>query len=108
VLHSTTKYIGGHCDVLGGALITDDPKIFEELKFIQNACGAVPSPQDCFLLLRGIKTLSLRVQRHAENAQRVAEFLEIIRSGAGDLSRIEVASSNSSWPSGKPRALARL
>jgi cystathionine beta-lyase/cystathionine gamma-synthase len=76
VLHSTTKYIGGHCDVLGGALITDDPKIFEELKFIQNACGAVPSPQDCFLLLRGIKTLSLRVQRHAENAQRIAEFLE--------------------------------
>jgi len=76
VLHSTTKYIGGHCDVIGGALVTRDPAWFERLKFLQNATGCVPGPQDCFLLLRGIKTLSLRVQRHAENAQRIAEFLE--------------------------------
>jgi len=76
VLHSTTKYIGGHCDVLGGGLITDDPAIQEELKFVQNACGASPSPQDCFLLLRGIKTLSLRVKKHEENARRIATFLD--------------------------------
>ncbi len=76
VLHSTTKYIGGHCDVLGGALVTNDEQIFSELKFVQNATGAVPGPQDCFLLLRGIKTLSLRVQRHAANAQRIAEHLQ--------------------------------
>ncbi len=76
VLHSTTKYIGGHCDVLGGALVTSDEETFSELKFVQNATGAVPGPQDCFLLLRGIKTLSLRVRQHAENAQRIAEHLE--------------------------------
>ena len=75
VLHSTTKYIGGHCDVLGGALITDNAAIYEELKFLQNACGAVPGPQDCFLLLRGIKTLPLRVQRHIDNASQLAERL---------------------------------
>lgn len=75
VLHSTTKYIGGHCDVLGGALICSDPGIHEELKFIQNACGAVPAPQDCFLLLRGIKTLSLRVRKHEDNARTLAAFL---------------------------------
>jgi cystathionine gamma-lyase len=76
VLHSTTKYIGGHCDVLGGALITSDESIYESLKFIQNATGAVPGPQDCFLQLRGIKTLALRVQRHADNALAIAQFLE--------------------------------
>jgi cystathionine gamma-lyase len=76
VLHSTTKYIGGHCDVIGGALVVNDPAWHEELKFIQNATGAVPGPQDCFLLLRGIKTLGLRVKRHAEIAQEIAEWLE--------------------------------
>lgn len=76
VLHSTTKYIGGHCDVLGGALITNDRATFDELKFVQNATGAVPGPQDCFLLLRGIKTLDLRVRRHEANAIRLAEHLE--------------------------------
>ncbi len=76
VLHSTTKYIGGHCDVIGGALITSDESHYQELKFLQNATGAVPGPQDCFLLLRGIKTLSLRVERHARNAQVVAAYLE--------------------------------
>lgn len=75
VLHSTTKYIGGHCDVLGGALVTSDDDLFADLKFVQNATGAVPGPQDCFLLLRGIKTLALRVERHAANAQRLAEHL---------------------------------
>lgn len=76
VLHSTTKYIGGHCDVLGGALVTSDEAIFQSLKFVQNATGGVPGPQDCFLLLRGIKTLSLRVAKHADNALAVAGYLE--------------------------------
>lgn len=76
VLHSTTKYIGGHCDVIGGAIVTSDAALYEKLKFIQNATGAVPGPQDCFLLLRGLKTLSLRVRQHARNAQLLAERLE--------------------------------
>jgi cystathionine gamma-lyase len=76
VLHSTTKYIGGHCDVLGGALITSSEKIYDSLKFIQNATGGVPGPQDCFLLLRGIKTLRLRVEQHARSALAIAEWLE--------------------------------
>jgi cystathionine gamma-lyase len=75
VLHSTTKYIGGHCDVLGGAVLTSDPAWAAKLKFIQNATGAVPAPQDCFLLQRGLKTLSLRVKQHAENARVLAESL---------------------------------
>jgi cystathionine gamma-lyase len=76
VLHSTTKYIGGHCDVIGGALIVNDAGLWQKLKFIQNATGGVPGPQDCFLLLRGIKTLGLRVQRHAEIALEIAHRLE--------------------------------
>ena len=76
VLHSTTKYIGGHCDALGGALITDNRDIAEQIRFVQNATGAVPSPLDCFLLLRGIKTLELRVCRHAKNALTIAHWLE--------------------------------
>ncbi len=79
VLHSTTKYVGGHCDVLGGALITRDPQIHAELKFLQNACGAVPGPQDCFLLLRGIRTLPLRVKRQTEIAGVLADRLQSIR-----------------------------
>src|SRR6266581_324125 len=75
VVHSTTKYINGHSDCLGGAVITDDEALFAELKFFQNAIGAVPGAQDCFLILRGLKTLSLRVARHCENAQRVVEYL---------------------------------
>jgi cystathionine gamma-lyase len=75
VLHSTTKYINGHSDCLGGAVITDDEALYAELKFFQNAIGAVPGAQDCFLILRGLKTLGLRVARHCENAQRVVEFL---------------------------------
>jgi cystathionine gamma-lyase len=76
VLHSTTKYIGGHCDVLGGALVLNDPGLFEPLKFVQNATGAVPGPQDCFLQLRGIKTLALRVKQHEANALTIARWLE--------------------------------
>lgn len=75
VVHSTTKYIGGHSDVVGGALMLSDKGLSESLKFNQNAIGAVPSPFDCFLILRGSKTLHLRMQRHSENALRVAEFL---------------------------------
>ena len=75
VMHSATKYLGGHSDVIMGALIVNDKKIAEQLYFIQNASGAVPGPQDCFLLLRGIKTLHVRMQRHCENAKKIAEFL---------------------------------
>jgi cystathionine gamma-lyase len=74
-VHSTTKYIGGHSDVVGGAIMTSDDKIFGALKFNQNALGAVPSPFDCFSVLRGSKTLHLRMQRHSENASAVAELL---------------------------------
>lgn len=75
VLHSTTKYVGGHSDTVGGAVIGNDPEIFETLKFHQNAGGAVPGPFDVWLALRGLKTLAVRMERHCENAQAVAEFL---------------------------------
>ncbi|BBZ71570.1 cystathionine gamma-synthase [Mycobacterium paraseoulense] len=75
VLHSTTKYIGGHSDVVGGALITDDAALDEAFAFLQNGAGAVPGPFDAYLTMRGLKTLVLRMQRHSENASAVAEFL---------------------------------
>ena len=75
VMHSATKYLAGHSDVVLGALMLNDDKIAEKLYFIQNASGAVPGPQDCFLTLRGIKTLHVRMQRHCENAHKVANFL---------------------------------
>lgn len=75
VLHSATKYLGGHSDVVHGVVITSDEKLAKELRFIQNAVGAVPGPQDCFLVLRGIKTLHIRVQRACENAAKIADFL---------------------------------
>lgn len=75
VLHSATKYIGGHSDVIHGCVLTNSKEIADELRFIQNAAGAVPGPMDCFLILRGIKTLHLRVQRSCENAERIAHFL---------------------------------
>ena len=75
VVHSTTKYLGGHSDVVGGAIVTSDEAAYERLKFLQNAIGAVPGPMDCFLTLRGIKTLALRIERHSYNAARIAEFL---------------------------------
>ncbi len=75
VLHSATKYLGGHSDVVHGAVIAKTKDLYEQLKFIQNASGAVPGPMDCFLILRGIKTLHLRIQRSCENASILAEYL---------------------------------
>ncbi|QOL85221.1 cystathionine gamma-synthase [Mycobacterium tuberculosis] len=75
VLHSTTKYIGGHSDVVGGALVTNDEELDAEFAFLQNGAGAVPGPFDAYLTMRGLKTLVLRMQRHSENACAVAEFL---------------------------------
>ena len=76
VMHSTTKYLSGHNQIIGGAVITDRQDIYDEMKFIQKTIGAVPSPFDCWLTLLGLKTLHLRMQRHAVSAQRVAEYLE--------------------------------
>ena len=76
VVHSATKYLGGHSDVVGGALMTSSDELEERLRFHQNAVGAVPSPFDCWLLLRGVKTLALRVERQSENAMEVARVLE--------------------------------
>jgi cystathionine gamma-synthase len=75
VLHSTTKYIGGHSDVVGGALITNSEELDEAFAFLQNGAGAVPGPFDAYLTMRGLKTLALRMQRHSENASAIAEFL---------------------------------
>lgn len=75
VMHSATKYIGGHSDLVMGALVVNDDALAEQLYFLQNAAGAVPGPMDCFLALRGIKTLHVRMQRHCENAEKVARFL---------------------------------
>ena len=75
VVHSVTKYLAGHSDLIQGAALARDAAIFEPIKFLQNAIGAVPAPLDCWLTLRGLKTLELRVQRHADNAQRIAEAL---------------------------------
>ncbi|MEU6832725.1 cystathionine gamma-synthase [Nocardia beijingensis] len=75
VVHSTTKYLGGHSDVIGGALITDDPELDAAFAFLQNGAGAVPGPFDAFLTLRGAKTLALRMDRHCDNAETIAEFL---------------------------------
>jgi cystathionine gamma-lyase len=75
VVHSTTKYLGGHSDLVGGFAATNDPTVAERLAFLQNSLGAVPGPFDSWLVLRGLKTLALRMQRHCENARAVAEFL---------------------------------
>ncbi len=76
VHHSTTKYLNGHGDVIGGAVCVKDKALFEQLRFWQKSVGSVPSPMDCYLVLRGIKTLPLRMDQHSKNAQAVAEFLE--------------------------------
>src|SRR5438876_10311983 len=76
VVHSTTKYLGGHSDVVGGFAATNDPTIAERLLFLQKSLGAVPGPFDCWLVLRGIKTLAVRMRKHCENARAVAEFLD--------------------------------
>jgi cystathionine beta-lyase/cystathionine gamma-synthase len=75
VMHSVTKYLGGHSDVIQGSLSMNDQSLRDQLYFIQKSCGAVPGPQDCFLVLRGIKTLHVRMQRHCENGEKIAYFL---------------------------------
>ncbi len=75
VVHSATKYLGGHSDVVHGCIIGNDPGLEERLRFLQNSCGGVPGPQDCFLVLRGLKTLHVRMQRHCENGRQIARFL---------------------------------
>ena len=76
VLHSTTKYLSGHNQIIGGVIITDRTDLFERLKYIQKSVGAVPSPFDCWLVIMGLKTLHLRMQRHWENAEKIATYLE--------------------------------
>ncbi|HTT90019.1 MAG TPA: PLP-dependent transferase, partial [Acidimicrobiales bacterium] len=75
VVHSTTKYLGGHSDVVGGFIATSDEDLADRLAFVQNSAGAVPGPFDCFLVLRGVKTLAVRMDRHCANAQAVVELL---------------------------------
>jgi cystathionine gamma-synthase len=75
VVHSTTKYLGGHSDTVGGAVIVGDPALHEQVRFVQNAVGAVPGPFDCFLVHRGLRTLHLRVAAHTANGRAVSEFL---------------------------------
>ena len=76
VCHSTTKYLNGHSDVVGGAVLTSDAALYQRIQFLQNAVGGVPSPMDSFLVMRGLKTLHVRMERHQENAFRIARFLE--------------------------------
>ncbi len=76
VMHSVTKYLGGHSDVIMGALVVNDEPLYKDLAFIANSCGAVPGPQDSFLVLRGIKTLHLRMERHCYNGKKIAEYLK--------------------------------
>lgn len=76
VMHSVTKYLSGHSDVIMGALVMNDEKLYQQLHFIMNSCGAVPGPQDSFLVLRGIKTLHLRMERHCYNGRKIAEYLK--------------------------------
>jgi cystathionine gamma-lyase len=76
VVHSITKFMNGHSDVVGGVLITSNDALYQEFKYIQNAVGAVPGPQDCFLVMRGLKTLHVRMKQHAENGMKIAKFLE--------------------------------
>ncbi|SFQ25932.1 cystathionine gamma-synthase [Parafilimonas terrae] len=77
VMHSSTKYLGGHSDVVQGCLVMNDKQLRDDLYFIQKSSGAVPGPQDCFLVLRGIKTLHVRMQRHCENGEKIAKYLRI-------------------------------
>jgi cystathionine beta-lyase/cystathionine gamma-synthase len=107
VLHSTTKYLGGHSDTVGGAILLNDDELYARLKFLQNAIGAVPGPMDCFLVLRGVKTLAVRMDRHAENALAVAQFLadhpavkEVIYPGLMDHPQHELAKRQMRNPGG--------
>jgi cystathionine beta-lyase/cystathionine gamma-synthase len=107
VVHSTTKYIGGHSDVVGGAIIVNDTAVYDRLKFLQNAVGAVPAPLDCFLTLRGLKTLSLRMAAHCRNATQIAQFLadhpavaDVIFPGLDSHPQYELAQRQMSGPGG--------
>ena len=75
VMHSSTKYIGGHSDLIGGALLTNDKNLAKQIYFIQKSCGAVPSPMDCFFMLRSTKTLAVRMEAHCSNAAKIADYL---------------------------------
>ena len=85
VMHSSTKYLGGHSDVIQGALVMNDADLREKLYFIQKSCGAVPGPMDCFLVLRGIKTLHIRMQRHCENGRAIALLRSSIKSSTSSI-----------------------
>lgn len=87
VVHSTTKYVNGHADVVGGVVVTSDPQLHERLRFLQNAIGAVPGPMDCFLVMRGVKTLPLRMERHCQNGLAMAKWLEA-QVGRGLIERV--------------------
>jgi cystathionine beta-lyase/cystathionine gamma-synthase len=107
VVHSTTKYLGGHSDVVGGAIVTTHQPSYERLKFLQNAVGAVPGPLDCFLTLRGIKTLAVRMERHCDNAEDIAEYLSrhpaverVLYPGLPDHPGYEIAEMQMKRPSG--------
>ncbi len=107
VIHSTTKYIGGHSDVVGGVIVLNDESAHERLQFLQNAVGAVPAPFDCFLTLRGIKTLSLRMGAHCHNATAIAHFLaehpaveRVIYPGLPDHPQHELACRQMAGPGG--------
>jgi len=76
VVHSVTKYMNGHSDVVGGICVMNDSKLYDQIKFLQNAVGGVPAPMDCFLVMRGLKTLHVRMERHAQNAMEIARYLE--------------------------------
>ncbi len=76
IVHSSTKYLGGHSDAVGGVVVVSDDAVYEKLKYLQNAVGAVPGPMDCFLVLRGVKTLGIRMRAHESNAMKIARFLE--------------------------------
>jgi len=84
VVHSTTKYLGGHSDTVGGAVVVSDPGLHEQVRFVQNAVGAVPGPMDCFLVHRGLRTLHVRMRAHTENGAAVSEFLHSV-DGAYDV-----------------------
>ena len=107
VLHSTTKYINGHSDVIGGAIILNDDANYERLKYLQNAIGAIPAPMDCFLILRGIKTLAIRVKQHSANALKVAQMLsdhpavsEVLYPGLESHPQYELAQRQMKYPGG--------
>ena len=107
VLHSTTKYINGHSDVVGGAVILNDDAVYDRLKYLQNAIGAIPGPMDCFLTLRGIKTLAIRMKTHSANATKVAQMLadhpavnEVIYPGLDTHPQHELAKRQMKMPGG--------